>query len=282
MGIRGWRIRIGYQAIDKMKGRVRELTNRNRGAALPTVVRELTEYLRGWMGYFGICEVTASRDGLDPWIRSRLRLLQLKQWIRGRTAYRRLIALGVPEPAAVYTARHLRRWWFAAHSSGAKTAMPPTYFDQLTLVIPSSPGAPAVGPDQIRPLPRAEYDQFVAFGAFATADAACDLARTAIVSSLPNIRLLPCLHIEFEAKNLRSVFHASQWRPHSAVGSWLKPEPCLALITRGGGQAPARVPSRTWRAEGLHRCPDSGAAICHMSRSRRCLIDAATVDCYRG
>jgi group II intron reverse transcriptase/maturase len=131
---RGSRIRIGYQAIARMKARVRELTNRNRGAALPTVVRELTEYLRGWMGYFGICEVAASREGLDPWIRSRLRLLQLKQWIRGRTAYRRLIALGAPGPAAVHTARHLRRWWFAAHSSGAKIAMPPTYFDQLGLL----------------------------------------------------------------------------------------------------------------------------------------------------
>jgi RNA-directed DNA polymerase len=131
---RGSRVRISYQAIEKMKGRVRELTNRNRGAALPTVVRELTEYLRGWMGYFGICEVAASRKGLDPWIRSRLRLLQLKQWIRGRTAYRRLLALGVPEPAAIHTARHVRRWWFAAHSPGAKLGMPPKYFDRLGLI----------------------------------------------------------------------------------------------------------------------------------------------------
>ncbi len=130
---RGSRVRISYQALEKMKGRVRELTNRNRGAALPTVVRELTEYLRGWRGYFGICEVAASREALDPWIRSRLRLLQLKQWIRGRTAYRRLIALGVPEPAAIHTARHVRRWWFAAHSPGAKIAMPPAYFDRLGL-----------------------------------------------------------------------------------------------------------------------------------------------------
>lgn len=131
---RGSRVRISYQAIEKMKGRVRELTNRNRGAALPTVVRELTEYLRGWMGYFGICEVAASREALDPWSRSRLRLLQLKQWLRGRTAYRRLLALGVPESAAIHTARHVRRGWFAAHSPGAKLGMPPKYFDRLGLI----------------------------------------------------------------------------------------------------------------------------------------------------
>jgi RNA-directed DNA polymerase len=131
---RGPRIRISHQAIEKLKAHVRELTNRNRGAALPTVVNELTEYLRGWMGYFGICEVAASREGLDPWIRSRLRLLQLKQWIRGRTAYHKLVALGADEPAAVRTAQNLRRWWHAAHSVGAKLAMPPTYFDRLGLV----------------------------------------------------------------------------------------------------------------------------------------------------
>lgn len=131
---RGSRVRISYPAIERMKARVRELTNRNRGAALPTVVKELAEYLRGWMGYFGICEVAASREGLDSWIRSRLRLLQLKQWIRGRTAYRKLMALGIDEAAAIHTARHLRRWWHAAHSPGAKQAMPPTYFDRLGLV----------------------------------------------------------------------------------------------------------------------------------------------------
>lgn len=48
----------------------------NRGASLITVVKELTQYLRGWKQYFGICEVARPRQELDEWLRSRLRLLQ--------------------------------------------------------------------------------------------------------------------------------------------------------------------------------------------------------------
>lgn len=127
------RRRVSPRAIEKAKDRIRELTNRNRGASVMTVVRELTQYLRGWKQYFGICQVPAARRDLDGWIRVRLRLLQVKQWIRGTTAYRRLVALGVSEPAAVHTARNLRRWWHTAHSPGMRLAMPISYFDQLGL-----------------------------------------------------------------------------------------------------------------------------------------------------
>lgn len=132
-GRREPRRRVSPRAIEKAKDRIRELTNRNRGASVATVVKELTQYLRGWKQYFGICQVHAARRDLDAWIRARLRLLQVKQWIRGTTAYRRLVAFGVPEPAAVYTARNLRRWWHTAHSPGMHLAMPISYFAQLGL-----------------------------------------------------------------------------------------------------------------------------------------------------
>ena len=127
------RRRISPRAVEKAKDRIRELTNRNRGTSLGTVVTELTSYLKGWLQYFGICQVPRSRLDLDQWIRSRLRLLQVKQWMRGTTAYPRLMALGAPGPAAIHTARHLRRWWFAAHSPGMLRALPPAYFDRLGL-----------------------------------------------------------------------------------------------------------------------------------------------------
>lgn len=132
-GRREARRRVSPRSIEKAKERIRELTNRNRGASVATVVKELTQYLRGWKQYFGICQVPAARRDLDAWIRARLRLLQAKQWIRGRTAYRRLVALGATIHAANYTAQHLRRWWHAAHSEGMHQVMPVAYFDQLGL-----------------------------------------------------------------------------------------------------------------------------------------------------
>ena len=127
------RRRVSPRAVEKAKDRIRELTNRNRGASMVTVIGELTSYLRGWLQYFGICQVPSPRRDLDEWIRARLRLLQVKQWKRGRTAYRGLVALGVHGPAAIHTARYVRRWWYAAHSPGMHQAMQTTYFDRLGL-----------------------------------------------------------------------------------------------------------------------------------------------------
>lgn len=125
------RRRVSPRAVEKAKDRIRELTNRNRGASMATVVRELTTYLRGWLQYFGLCQVPSPRRDLDQWIRTRLRLLQVKQWKRGTTAYPALVAMGVVGGAALHTAQHLRRWWYAAHSPGISIAMPVSYFDRL-------------------------------------------------------------------------------------------------------------------------------------------------------
>lgn len=127
------RRRVSPRAIEKAKERIRELTNRNRGASMTTVVQELRTYLTGWLQYFGICQVRTPRRDLDKWIHARLRLLQVKQWKRGRTAYRALVALGVDGRPATHTAQHLRRWWYAAHSPGMHFAMPGAHFDQLGL-----------------------------------------------------------------------------------------------------------------------------------------------------
>ena len=127
------RRRVSPRSIEKAKDRIRELTNRNRGASVSAVIKELTTYLKGWLQYFGICQVPRPRHILDKWIRARLRLLQVKQWKRGTTAYPRLVAMGVPEAAAIHTAQHLRHWWYAAHSPGMARAMPPAYFDRLRL-----------------------------------------------------------------------------------------------------------------------------------------------------
>lgn len=127
------RRRVSPRAIENAKDRIRELTNRNRGASIVTVVKELTSYLKGWLQYFGICQVPRPRRDLAEWSRARLRLLQIKQWKRGRTAYLRLVAMGARERAATHTAQNLRRWWYAAHSPGINQAMPLQYFDQLGL-----------------------------------------------------------------------------------------------------------------------------------------------------
>ena len=67
------RRRIAPQAIVRFKERVRELTNRTRGVSLARMVEELSTYLRGWRGYFGFCQTPSVLQGLEQWLRRRLR-----------------------------------------------------------------------------------------------------------------------------------------------------------------------------------------------------------------
>jgi group II intron reverse transcriptase/maturase len=122
--------RVAKKALQAMKERVRQITDRNGGRSLLQVVRELSSYLTGWRAYFRQADTPGIFRDLDGWIRRRLRMLQLKQWKRGTTAFRELRALGVAFDTAVGVARSLRRWWHNAQLL-SNVAFPTRYFDEL-------------------------------------------------------------------------------------------------------------------------------------------------------
>jgi len=124
------RVKVARKALAAMKDRVRQLTRRNRGRSLSSIVAELRAYLVGWRGYFQLAETPKVFRAIDKWIRHRLRTYQLKQWKRGTTVFRELRARGMPERAAARVAANARRWW---HNSGMAIhiALPNSTFDQL-------------------------------------------------------------------------------------------------------------------------------------------------------
>jgi group II intron reverse transcriptase/maturase len=124
--------RVAKKALQAMKQRVKEITDRNGGRSLAQVVEQLTRYLTGWRAYFRQADTPGIFGDLDGWIRRRLRMLQLKQWKRGTTAFRELRARGASHDTAVGIARSLRRWWHNAQLL-SNVAFPTRYFDELGL-----------------------------------------------------------------------------------------------------------------------------------------------------
>ena len=122
--------RVAPKALAAMKDRVREITARNGGRSMTTVIAELRTYLRGWKEYFRLAETPHAMRELDKWIRHRLRLVQLKQWKRGTTVYRELTARGSRPDAAAKVAANTRRWWRNA-SMVIHTALPTSYYDRI-------------------------------------------------------------------------------------------------------------------------------------------------------
>jgi group II intron reverse transcriptase/maturase len=114
------KLRVAPKALQKMKARVRQITRRNAGRSLPSIIAELRMYLVGWRGYFRFAETPGKFKELEQWIRHRLRAIQLKMWKRGKTVFRELVARGLSRHAAAQVASQTRRWW---HNSAMKLNM---------------------------------------------------------------------------------------------------------------------------------------------------------------
>ena len=123
--------RVAPKALKAMKKRVRQITRRSGGRSMSSVTTELRSYLLGWKGYFYLADTPNKFRRLDGWIRRRLIAVQLKQWKRGSTAYRKLRARGVPERVARAAAAHVTSWWRTSAHGALKTAYPSRYFDRI-------------------------------------------------------------------------------------------------------------------------------------------------------
>lgn len=131
--------RIAPKTLLRFKKRVRELTKRNRGVSLERMVEQLSRYLIGWRGYFGFCQTPSMLQGLDSWIRRRLRCFQWKQWKRGKTRFAELRRRGVGKDLAAQTAGSPHGPWRISRSPALSFALPGAYLASLGL--PSLSGA---------------------------------------------------------------------------------------------------------------------------------------------
>ena len=127
------RRRIAPKAIVRFEERIREQTSRTRGVSLTRMVKEITTYLRGWLGYFGDCQTPSVLQGLEQWLRRRLRSVVWKQWKRGRTRFRELRKRGASRDLAAQTAGSPHGPWRIANSPALSIALPNAYFAQLGL-----------------------------------------------------------------------------------------------------------------------------------------------------
>jgi group II intron reverse transcriptase/maturase len=126
------RRRVAKKSLEAMKERVRGITSRSRGRSIRQVMKELREFLDGWKEYYKLAQTPGIFAELDEWIRHRMRALQLKQWKRGRTVFRKLRARGVSAGVAAMVAGHIRRWWKNSRMA-INIALPNRFFDELGL-----------------------------------------------------------------------------------------------------------------------------------------------------
>jgi RNA-directed DNA polymerase len=91
------RIRLAPKTIERLKGKIKEMTQRSQPIPLDRRVQRISQYLKGWLGYFAIADAKNILKELDTWIRHRLRMCVWKQWKKPKTRIREFRAHGAPE-----------------------------------------------------------------------------------------------------------------------------------------------------------------------------------------
>lgn len=128
------KIRLSPEATKNAKHRIKQITRRSRGVALELIIQELSEYLRGWLGYFRVVETPTVLVEMDCWIRRRLRCVVAKQWIHSCQArYKGLRALGVSDMGARSLVISRRGPWAMSNMKPLKVALPNRFFAERGL-----------------------------------------------------------------------------------------------------------------------------------------------------
>jgi RNA-directed DNA polymerase len=120
--------------MERFKQQVRKLTNRNWGVSMHYQLFKLSQYLRGWINYFGIANTYQQCLDLDNWIRRRVRMCYWRQWVKPKTKIANLLKRGVHIQAAVACGRTSKGPWRSSKTPGIQQALSNDYLKSEGLV----------------------------------------------------------------------------------------------------------------------------------------------------
>lgn len=105
------RLRVHPKSVAKMKNKIRELTDRNKGMSNAKREEKYQQFVRGWVNYFKLADVKVLLKEIDKWARRRIRAVYWKQWKKIKTKYRMLKALGCEHWRARELACSRKGYW---------------------------------------------------------------------------------------------------------------------------------------------------------------------------
>ena len=111
---KGIRFRVHSKSVEKMKNKLRELTDRNNAWSNEYRIQKLQQFIRGWVNYFKLADMKKLMEETDEWLRHRIRAIYWKQWKKVRTRLRKLRSLNLPKSVVVELANCRKGTWRSA------------------------------------------------------------------------------------------------------------------------------------------------------------------------
>ena len=125
------RFRVHPKSIAKMKDKIRELTNRSNGWGNEYRALKLTQFIRGWVNYFGMADMKSLLQQTDEWLRHKIRAIYWKQWKKVKTRYRKLKELGMKEEYIMWHACMRQGIWNCSNNRMVQFALNNTKLREL-------------------------------------------------------------------------------------------------------------------------------------------------------
>jgi RNA-directed DNA polymerase len=122
------KVRVDPKARERAKDRLRRLTSRKWGVSMERRIEEINRFTVGWTNYFALADTPSVFEGLDAWLRRRLRQVRWKEWKRPRTRERKLKKLGIPKREAREWSYSRKGYWRISGSPVLSRALPNAYW----------------------------------------------------------------------------------------------------------------------------------------------------------
>lgn len=127
------KVRISPQSMKRVKATIREITSRKKPLSMEQRIKELNQYLTGWGGYYVLADTPSVFQGLDSWMRRRLRMCLWKQWKKPKTKVKRLVSLGIPKDKAFEWGHTRKGYWRIAGSPILERSLDNQYWKSIGL-----------------------------------------------------------------------------------------------------------------------------------------------------
>jgi group II intron reverse transcriptase/maturase len=127
-------LRLAPKTRERFKNVIRSITRRSHGQSMCKRIKELNTYLKGWIGYFYVAQTRSVFEGLDEWIRRRLRACLLKQWKKTKTKRRNLVLRGIPEEWASLISGSRKKYWRLSNTHQVNKALGLAYWQEQGLI----------------------------------------------------------------------------------------------------------------------------------------------------
>ena len=119
----GGKLGLSKASEERIREKVKKITQRNRGISFDQLLNELKTALQGWLIYFRQAQLKSKIEKMEGWIRRRLRCFKLKQCKRVIGIVRFLLKLGVEKTLCWRTALSGKGWWRLSASPAATIGM---------------------------------------------------------------------------------------------------------------------------------------------------------------